>query len=574
MADMTILEAMNWIQSNPNSLGDVYGQLYTVQTGLNQDLDDPYLQGQRDYLVGEVQAAKDEQQQEAFDSGEFGAAACDCEPGEPCCMRAFKVHDSAAPSRKIDWRLAEGAPEKLFMITKEATGGRASANVTVEYEEWETCKLGLKDKPRIFAYGFHDDDTECFQEKRAEKTVTTPLQLPVFNLPFFPTELLQVIWIIQVMMRAATFDEDELPSIYSAQCSDPRGYPIKIVRQGPVNTPIFAFIDKINNAMKGLADECRSKPFEPSVLAPSTFSYQSSLKLEFSVEVLAPTMELKGKGGSPNLELTLNPFGLSFGPAVTGTVDLLDLFLSRIPYGPDIRNRLAHPGGVVSASAECSLTVRGAGLAKLEVLNGATIEIGSAEGWEAEFGKMDTRYAGELKLTGSLKACARLDLRTWFFDASASAGAEVSTGWQFGGRANDRADGTVKWEEIYHFQGILLKAYASVAAGTDTGRGKDRRVSGHVLPAAGRRDESLPPDGHPLLTRFQPGGAARCAPDARRCNKAPPFPAGPCSSAPAGARGMSQCVSTRARKLCVRSFWGLSNTASGLPCSTISPLWI
>lgn len=351
----------------------------------------------------------------------------------------------------------------------------------------------------------------------------------------FPNEVLQIIWIIQVMVRSATYVEDNLPSISCTQCADPNGTPIKIVpiphlkaeasitgevsatfmlssfpryeaklsgtakgefgnqvveynstvtgtnnpitepHQGPVNSPIFAFIDKINNAVKGLADEGRSKAFEPTIQPSATFATQSPLVVAFFVTVNAPTIELKGKGSSPNLELTLKPFGLSFGPKVTGTLDLLGLMLSRIPYGQEIRERLEHPGGVISASAECSITLEGEGTLSFDVMNGVTIEIGGADGWKEEFGKIRLRFGAELKITGTIKASARLDVRTWFFDASASAGAEVSTGWQFGGRVTANNDGTQKWEELYHFQGITLKAYARVSAGTDTGNDPTKR---------------------------------------------------------------------------------------------------
>lgn len=547
MAGMSINEAMNWIQSNPNSLGSTYGQLFAVQNGLREYPGDPELQRQADFLVGQVEEAKAEQEQEAFDSGEFGAAACDCAPGEPCCLRAMKVYDSKSASRKIEWPIPENGPNRLYIITKEATGGRASGKVTAELTDWERCKQGLSNKPTIGENGFHDGAPETISSNKVEKTVTSPVQLPAFNIPMFPNELLQVIWILQILVRSATYTDGELPTLSPMQCNDPSGAAIKIVpiphlkaeasvtgevsvtfrlsslptfeaklsgsakgefgnqvveytasatgtnspvsapRQGPVNTPIFAFIDKINNAMKGLADEGRTKPYEAQVLEPVTFATQSSLRLAFSVTVNAPTLQLAGKSNSPNLELTLDAFGLRFGPKVTGTVDLLDLMLSRIPYGPEIRERLAHPGGVVSASAECSITLEGEGIVGFEVMNAVTIEIGSAEGWETEFGKIDVRFSGELKITGTIKANARLDVRTWFFDAHASAGAEVSTGWQFGARVTANDDGTQKWEELYHFQGITLKAYANVAAGTDTGNDPTKRPA---LPSPDGRTES------------------------------------------------------------------------------------
>lgn len=106
-------------------------------------------------------------------------------------------------------------------------------------------------------------------------------------------------------------------------------------------------------------------------------------------------------------------------------------------------------------------TLHGSGSMSYLAEHGAPITIGNAIDVPAELARVNQTFSGQCKFTGKIVAEATLELETWLFDASASAGAEISTGWHFGLRRRSGANGGV--EKLYHFEGLILKAYTTAA---------------------------------------------------------------------------------------------------------------
>lgn len=169
---------------------------------------------------------------------------------------------------------------------------------------------------------------------------------------------------------------------------------------------------------------------------------------------------LSAKDGSPDLLLKIGSATLTFTPSVTGSVDLVEIFLDRFPRGRQIRSALKN-GQVLKAHAKCTITLHGSGSMSYSVEHGAPITIGNEVDVPAELARVNQTLSGQCKFTGKIVAEATLELETWLFDASASAGAEISTGWHFGLRRRSGVNGGV--EKLYHFEGLILRAYATAA---------------------------------------------------------------------------------------------------------------
>ena len=120
----------------------------------------------------------------------YGEAACDCEPGEPCCLHALEVADNKDKSRKIVWPVPEGEPNKLFMITKDPYAGSPSAEVEVKMTEFEECKSGNANMPGTLATGFADAPQHYYPTAAVVNTVTSPFHIPAALTALFPEDVL------------------------------------------------------------------------------------------------------------------------------------------------------------------------------------------------------------------------------------------------------------------------------------------------------------------------------------------------------------------------------------------------
>ncbi|NDK36753.1 hypothetical protein [Rhodovulum sulfidophilum] len=477
------------------------------------------LQQQLDQAVEQANGLRAQEEAEVFDLAN-GGAACDCAPGEPCCLKEFVIEDSEDASRKVTWPVVENGPRTLFLTCKDPYGGQPSAKAKLKITSKEDCKQGREGVPSLQPSSFADDNSVIPDSD--ERIVTTPFQMPALSGKILPPEVITAVYILGLAIQASTYRGRSLPSAGPCQCvgmgtggllvcplphakleaelegslgitifssrlptmsakltgkitGEVGNQTLEFEKSGEAeekqapetraeeeqseSTPLITFIEDIQDAMNGLAGRTRS-PDAPR--APQQDEFGSSIGIELKLGLKIGQLELKGKEASPDLALTLSGCEVTYGLTVTGRMDLLDLFLSRFPQGPEIRDRLADPENAFSASAQCAVEVGGAGDLSYGIGDIASLKIGNADDWDARLEEIEQTFTAKAKITGKVVASARLDAKLWFFEAHASAGAEVSTGWHFGGRVVREAEGSRKTERLYYFEGIILRAYSQV----------------------------------------------------------------------------------------------------------------
>lgn len=357
-----------------------------------------------------------------------------------------------------------------------------------------------------------------------EVTVTTPFLVPAFESHLLPREVMAAIYIAGLLLLAKSYREHRPASLNPVQCmldgasglevfaiphasltascqghveinlstqalpTFGAGFSAEVTGElgnqnltistgtealsrpgsgpepkGPINHPVFDFLDRIQSSMGALADQQALHP------RPRTVSSAGAvLKLNFSLTVAVdlPSITLGPKTGSPNLELSCDAFQVSINPAVQGTVDLVELMLRRIPNGSTIRDALRRPGNTVRADAVMEVTIGGSGTNSFALERALVIEVGEVEKLEVDLGSASTLFTASCELTANVVARAELELDTWILDAYAAAGASVDTGWQFGGRVRNQPSGTKVWELMHHFQGLVLSGYLEAGLGS------------------------------------------------------------------------------------------------------------
>lgn len=500
-----------------NSLVTDPYELETLPPGEMRDT----VQRRLDANVEQANHIRDQEVESAFDVNGSGAV-CDCEPGQPCCLKTFRIADKAMSNRYVNWPVKDGAAQTLYMICKDPYLGRPSAEVKLQALVRSPCKMGNDSYPAITPSGFADRNERIPQED--VRKVVTPLQMPGLNGGMLPPEVMTAIYCLGIFYTASTYENRDLPSAIDSQCI-PNSYPAVRVCplphmqlsasvsgsvgftiylsqlpemsaalggkvtgefgnqtlkysseskvqtaaggvQGPrapeTKSPFVDFLGSMQNALSGLADESRKDSSKPGIPHRGTRHTRLGLTVGLTLEI--SKMGLTPKRASPDLLLELGKASVTLAPTVTGGLDLLELFLSRFPRGRQIRAAMAN-GRVLKASAECNITVTGGGSLSFQAEHDAPITIGDAVDIPEALAAVNRTYTAQARFTGSIAVQATLDLETWFFDAHASAGAEISTGWHFGGRMRENSNGTGRTEKLYHFEGIILRAYATASYG-------------------------------------------------------------------------------------------------------------
>lgn len=480
------------------------------------------VQRRLDANVEQANAIRDDEIESAFDVNGSGAV-CDCEPGQPCCLKTFRVADKAKADRYVNWPVQDGATQTLYMVCKDPYLGKPSAEVKLQTLVRSPCKMGNDLYPAIQPSGFADKNERIPQEDT--RKVVTPFQEPPLNGGMLPPEVMTALYCLGLFCTASTYQSRELPTAIDSQCI-PNSYPaVKVCplphmqlsasiagtagfvlymgqlpdiaatlsgkvtgefgnqtlefsseksgqsnaggMQGPrakeTKSPIVDFMGSMQNALSALADESRGGGGKGGIPLRSTKATSLGLSIALTLDI--SKMALTPKPASPDLLLELGKAGVSLKPTARGNVDLLELFLNRFPRGRQIRNALAN-GRTVKASAECEITVTGTGSLSFQVEHDAPITIGDSIDIPSKLAAINRIYTAQAEFTGSVMAQASLDVETWFFDAHASAGVKISTGWHFGGRMTENSNGTGQTEKLYHFEGIILRAYATASFGS------------------------------------------------------------------------------------------------------------
>lgn len=393
----TPAQAVEWLINNNHSLPHGIQTIRTTQSNLMAVSPDHPTYAARteaaDRALASVQA--EQRRQQAIQAGidpTFANSACDCVPGEPCCLRAFEVSDPKDASRKIVWPVADGKPSVLYLIAKDPYEGNPGAKAKVKLTDYEPCKNGRPDTPGMQASGFIEDPGRFQPNLERDLIVNIPFELPAVLSAFLPRELLITIYIVGYYTLASAYRDTVRPSLKPLQCMmDPasrgdlwvspllhlnltaevtgtvavifymssiptienrldatitgevgnqtlslgRSYTNTVAsashgrRQGPqVRNPVLNVLAKIFESMQSLSREGSPGAAPPAGVSPPI---RSSLRVENTYTLTAPKLQLKAKKGSPDLEYTLDPVSLRIGIVVTGEVDLLDLLLDRVP---------------------------------------------------------------------------------------------------------------------------------------------------------------------------------------------------------------------------------------------------
>ena len=533
MASIAPQEAINWLSGSSRGLGGVMADIQTAQRGMNlyppgSQAYEAHQQVMENSLSKVEKAMEDERYEDAGVDPKYNNAACDCEPGEPCCLQEFEVADNKNKSRKIIWPVPAGDPKTLFVTTKDAYAGSPSAEVEVKMTDFQSCKQSRDQRPFMEASGFADAPPHSAPTAAVVNTVTSPFHIPAALTALFPEEVVYAIYVGGYYLLASSYKADGLPKVSPIMCmTDGQAgitvHPIPHVkieskitgtvsarffmdslptlsaslsgnikgeignqvidytattthkvaderpsRAGPVNNPVLGSIAKIYEKVSWMSDAGAPAQLKSrGIVNPA----RSSITLALGCTIEIAKLELKGKSASPDLELKVDPIKIRLELSVKGKMDLLDMMISRVPKLADslreARQALAEDGNVAHMRLLCELTLEASGGVEMGLQNGATVTIGSQDGWEHSFDNLSTRFQADAKIIGKLKIEAKIGVDTWFFDAAASIGGSVSTGWHFGGRTTANADGTQKTESLYYFEGLRARGSYLVEVGDE-----------------------------------------------------------------------------------------------------------
>lgn len=534
MANITPNEALVWLAGTDQPMGDAMGTILAAKNGMEQ-----YPPGSAahtahsntmDASLTRVEAGMAAEAAEGANvDPKFATPACDCVPGEPCCLRAFEVADNSKKSRKIAWPVPTGQPKTLFVITKDPYNSQPSAEVEVKLTDYEICKNSRPQMPAMSVNSeFANAPPHFAPNLTAVSTVTSPFHLPAALSALMPEEVLVAIYVAGFYLLHSSYRSDGLPKIWPDMCSMMEGsgaitvHPVphvsletqitgtvslgfntvtggKLVvalegsvkgevanqvieytgkrelknadrspsRSGPVKNPFLDTIAKIHEKVVWMANNDA-----PGVLPKDGLRNPmgSSITMTLTKQLTLAKLELKGKDASPDLELTVDPMNFRISLNVTGKMDLVDMLIQRVPMLADAirdaREILGRDGNPLTLDIRCDLTLEAEGGVEMGVDNGAVITIGSQPEWEKAFDNIAVRFQCDAKILGKLEVSAQVGVDTWLFDGAAGAEASVSTGWHFGIQTTrNQSTGETTRATRYYFEGLRVKGKYYVRTG-------------------------------------------------------------------------------------------------------------
>lgn len=553
MDTMTPNQAIQWLMSNDHSLGTAMNTITTSQRAIQElPVGSPARQGHQqildDQLQQVTQARREQRLEQAGIDPAHASPACDCKPGEPCCLRAFVVEDAGNATRKIEWPVGKGKPDTLFIVVKEPYNGSPSGKVNVKLTDFESCKCGKEGRPGMHHSGYVEGNRDLVPAKakgppQSTLTATVPFHLPAILSAFFPTEILQAIYILGYYTLASAYRDDSGPRNWPNTCATDQPGAVKVHpvphmklsgsvegkvgvtfyfsslptvlneftgtltgevgsqkleyksektnkvadknprAQGPVRNPMLQVISTIFEKVKWMSEAGAEGYDAKGGIATSG---RPSISVELALTLSLDSLALKGKSASPDLELSIQPVTLRCALTVTGKMDLLGMLIDRVPgiSGAlhDAREAMAREGNPVQAELKCELVLSASGGLEFGIENTSVITIGSQPGWESPFQNISTRWQADAKITGKLEAIAKVGVDTWLFDGIAGIEGSVSTGWHFGGRTIIAADGKKSRQTLYFFEGLVLTGSYYVRTG-----GTSSKTDSSTFPTGGSR---------------------------------------------------------------------------------------
>lgn len=373
------------------------------------------VQQRLDTNVRQAEAISQQEEAETFEINTDGSV-CDCEPGKPCGLKVYQIADNKNSKRFVDWPVKDGAGNVPCMNCKDPLNGKLSAEVKIHKIDRVDCEQAALIP---VAYGSYPNiKTADFAGDNPRVTTTTVLRVASpFQLPAPGDGLLprELAVAIYVLGLAVSASTYRNMDAPSAEAA-------QCVALAGGGTKVFPLPHlKLTGSVSGVV--CikfrMSRMPEPS----------GTLKGSTTAEVGNRAVKWSGENSRS--------------------------YLSPAAQGPQQKAES------MSYSAE----------------HGAPITIGNAINIPVELARVNQTFAGQCKFTGKIVAEATLELKTWLFDASASAGAEIRTDWHFGLRRSSGANGGL--EKLYHFEGLILRAYATAPISSkyepdDRGRLDDR----------------------------------------------------------------------------------------------------
>ncbi|MBK4216166.1 hypothetical protein JJJ17_09540 [Paracoccus caeni] len=452
----------------------------------------------------------------------IGMAACDCAPGEPCCFEDGEVADSTDESRKIVWPTASipfRIEKNLLVIAREMSGSHLTSKVKTRWSG-RNCPAGRSETPHLQTRNLRSGP-EMISEKSQEVTVGIPT-LPSFAVAleqYFPREIILVLIVLDTLLTVAnSADGDNRASFTPSQClSDeamgatltvtPIPY-LKIDGDATLSTMLRFSTAGVNgsagasgslNGVFGnheISATAEAKSVSGNGLARSNSTkapgmigtmasmigtlneyvhkgntsnstrdvskYASSITLSKSLALKPKGLEIKEKGGCPDLELKLGELLLELKIGVTGRLDVIDALATYFtgPGAAAIRKARAEmaAGKAFAGKLDAYLEVGAEGTLTHAITSGVTMTI-PANLPAPESTSIPEVFRGEIKIRGILVVGIQIEAEVWVFAGKAGASGTVNTSWAWAVRKHGE-----ERQKNYKFEGVVieLKAHAEV----------------------------------------------------------------------------------------------------------------
>lgn len=452
----------------------------------------------------------------------FAAICTTCNPGEPCCMTGGSITDAEVSSRKLEWPPQNGQT-KMLMVAKEMENSKLVAKLKLAWEG-RTCQVGNANRPSIGTRGIAQGNGRLTIPDKA-KDVAVGETPPVFGAialaKFIPSEAIAALMIFDLFMAMRNPNDGFPTATFSPnQCvSDgPMAAGLRVVAvpfiklEGTLElaTRISFTTGGVSggaSAKGSLVGEYGNLKFEAKGDASATENsgsvkdngsrsekgvvglmsqiigkmdkyvsegntsrtakkldltqFTSGVTLTKSLKFEAGAFELKGKAGSPDLEVDIGGLTSTLAIGVTGRLDFIDI-LARVYTGPggDIiaRTRAAMKNGErIRATLDAYLEMGAHGNIAHTVDSGASITIPANGDAAVSFDGVSNQLTGEFKINGLAKLGIHIEAEVWVFKAEAGASGSVHTSWLWEMKTTSAGR-----QKRYTFEGVQasLEAYA------------------------------------------------------------------------------------------------------------------
>lgn len=395
MTMMSPEEALQFlVETRGHGLEHLYNDIIRDMGNLAHDAPGSYFyETSADMLAGNIarvsQRAAEMRSEAAGIDPAFGVAACDCQPGQPCCMKKGHVADAKDESRKVEWPVVtppmQPVRRNLLVIAEEMAGANnIRADVKVWYEG-KSCALSRHNTPGIATTNLvRGPDIITARSQQVSTGISTAPSVALVLSRLLPPDLVIVLAALDALFTVvSSARRSNIASFTPRQCfSDPAMLEtlnvipmprLEIDGDATVALQLIFSTAGANAAFEATGSltghianhelelkaehkavtgtAVRDVGREPApgmvgVLASiigamdnlvargnparsrrrSLSAYSTRLVLSKSIALKPRAIELKAKSGSPDLELRIGGLDLELKVGVTGIVDIIDAF--------------------------------------------------------------------------------------------------------------------------------------------------------------------------------------------------------------------------------------------------------